>query len=186
MFKSKGNPEFCWALLLIGSVGAIAGFGTNLLTQGGDRLAIYGTDIQQGTSIVNLYVHFPSQNTEQEKLQELTSLLSQTKFCELPIEVTEFKDKVATINLKEHSWNEPLNQPPTIPGCSGKTWRYQYFQGSAGGHDTSVTLARTLLQPDYRGDWIQGVQFSYEGKLIQAGQWDHLEIDGIVTRETVP
>lgn len=190
MLKGKGNPEFCWALLLAGSLGAIVGvstnFGTNLFHLGGDRLAIYGTDIQQGTPEVALYVNEPAQATEQEKLQDLANWLSRSKFCELPIEVTTVKGEVATINLQEHPWNQPLAAPPTLPGCSGRTWRYQYFQGSAGGHDTSVALARTFLQPEYSGEWIDGVQFTYEGKPIQAGQWDHLEIDGVVTRETLP
>jgi hypothetical protein len=186
MLKYKGNPELCVVLLLFGSLGAIAGFGANRLLQGAGRLAIYETDLDQGTPIVSLYVNFPQQGTEQEKVQELASLLSQRKFCELPINVVAFKDKIVTIDLEEHPWNEPLSQPPTTEGCSGKTWRYQYFQGSTGGHDTSVSLARTLLQPDYQGDWIQGVKFSYEGKPIEAGQWDHLELDGVITRKNTP
>jgi hypothetical protein len=186
MLRYKGNPELCVALLLFGSLGAIAGFGANSLLRQDNRLAIYETDVNQGTPIVSLYVSFPQQDTEPGKIQELANLLSQKKFCELPIEVTDVKDKIVTINLEEHPWNEPLNQPPTTEGCSGKTWRYQYFQGSAGGYDTSVALARTLLQPDYRGDWIQGVKFSYEGKPIEAGQWDHLALDGVITRKTLP
>jgi hypothetical protein len=187
IIKRKTNTELCLALLLAGSVGLLAGVGTNLLyQQGSDRLTVYQTNSQQRTTEPAFFVNFPQQGTPKEKLQELASLLARSKFCELPIEVTGLKDSIATVDLKEHPWNQPLKQPPTLPGCSGMTWRYQYFQGSAGGHDTSVTLAQTFLQPEYRGNWIQGVQFSYEGQLIQPGQWDHLEIDGVVTRERMP
>jgi hypothetical protein len=104
MLKYKGNPELCVVLLLFGSLGAIAGFGANRLLQGAGRLAIYETDLDQGTPIVSLYVNFPQQGTEQEKVQELASLLSQRKFCELPINVVAFKDKIVTIDLEEHPW----------------------------------------------------------------------------------
>jgi hypothetical protein len=116
----------------------------------------------------------------------LTLLVSRYKFCELPINIVSLKDQIATINLSEHPWVEGQTTPPSFPGCSGKSWRYAYFQGSAGGYSTTVTLARTFLQPQYKARWLKGVQFSYQGQLIKEGDWDHLDLDGVITRENSP
>ncbi len=39
-----------------------------------------------------------------------------------------------------------------------------FFQGSAGGGWTCYTLQTTMLQPDYDGEWIDGVRFLYNGE----------------------
>jgi hypothetical protein len=184
----KDKYKFTGSLLLACTVGLIAGFGISLLQSAPkvEQVAIYGTDAQQTAAQVDLYVGFPNNPDQRQSLDQLANTLSHLKFCELPIEVTELKEGIATINLSEHAWNQNPQTPSTFPGCSGKSWRSQYFQGSAGGYDTTVALTRTFLQPDVQRPWIQGVRFSYQGQPIQSGQWDHIFLDGVITRENLP
>ena len=63
---------------------------------------------------------------------------------------------------------------------------YGYFQGSAGGYSTTVTLTRTFVQPNYQENWIKGVQFYYAGKPIQDGDWDHIKLDGVISELPTP
>jgi hypothetical protein len=186
MFKNKFT---LWmSFLLIAAVSFSAGVGMQLLRQSkgvSNNFTLYGTDVQQNTPLSDLYISFPTQLNQRQQLEKIASLLSRYKFCELPIEVISIKDNIATINLSEHPWMKDQNSV-SIPGCSGKSWRYGYFQGSAGGYSTTVTLARTFLQPQYKGQWIQNVQFYYNSKPIQDGDWDHINLDGVITRQNSP
>jgi hypothetical protein len=186
MFKNK----YALGISLLVAAAAVfsAGLGLGKLqtTPGSERFAVYGTDPQQGKPLTDLYVSFPSQLNQRQQLNRMADFLSRYKFCHLPIKVTNFKDNIATIDLSEHPWNQGKKTPSSLPGCSGMSWRSQYFQGSTGGYDTTVTLARTFVQPEYKGQWIKGVQFSYQGQLIKEGNWDHINLDGLITRENVP
>lgn len=128
-------------------------------------------------------VTFPPDLNPQQRLETLTTLVSRYHFCTLPIEVVALQDEVATINLAEHDWNQDPENPVDFPGCSGRSWRTNYFQGSAGGMITSKTLAYTLLQPEFQGEWIEGVTFQYQGEPIEAGDWDHISLFGVITRD---
>jgi hypothetical protein len=150
------------------------------------NLTVYGTDEQANKPQTELYISFDSKLTQPQQLEKLSTLLSRYKFCDLPIEVKNIKDGIATVNLNEHSWLKEGNTPPSIPGCSGRSWRYGYFQGSAGGYATTATLTRTFVQPSYKGNWIKGVQFYYAGKPIKDGDWDHIKLDGVITRQNLP
>ena len=172
---------------------AVVVFSGGILTGCSDKtpiisknIAIYGTDEQATKVQTDLYVNFDSKLNQTQQLEQLSSLVSRYKFCNLPIEVKSIDNGIAMINLDEHSWVKQTTTPPSIPGCSGKSWRYGYFQGSAGGFATTETLARTFVQPDYKGDWIKGVRFSYAGKPIQDGDWDHINLDGVITRDNLP
>ncbi|MCF7957450.1 MAG: hypothetical protein K9M57_03270 [Phycisphaerae bacterium] len=46
------------------------------------------------------------------------------------------------------------------------SWFGGPFQGSAGGSATRYTLLETFLQPDYKGQWIDGIEFRYNGKKL--------------------
>ena len=91
----------------------------------------------------------------EEKLATIANKLSEMKFNRLPIEVLKIETidgkRIAKINLKEDSKNE-------------KGWAKLYMQGSAGGTITSVSLIETFLQKEYKGEWIDGVEFLLEGK----------------------
>lgn len=131
-------------------------------------------------------ISLPEDLTREAQLTTLTNLVSRYDFCHLPIKVVDIKDNIATINLVEQPWNQEAATPTALPGCAGASWRTQYFQGSAGGLMTSKVLAHTLVQPDFEGDWIEGVQFQYQGTLINADEWDHLLLSGVITEDNLP
>ncbi len=187
MLKNKNN---LWIGLLLA---VVVGFTGGLLTQSWYRQAkitnnfvVYGTDTQAEKIEKDLYISFNSQLNQTQKLEKLSNLLSRYQFCGLPIEIKSTENGIVTINLDEHPWVKTVNTPPTLPGCSGQSWRFGYFQGSAGGYVTTVTLTRTFLQPDYQGNWIKGIQFYYGGQPIKEGDWDHINLDGVITRENLP
>lgn len=101
-----------------------------------------------------------------EKLKLLADMLSRFRFGNLPINVLKIENrdtkKIAIVELEE-------KEGRYFPW----SWRGQYFQGSTGGDITTATLVETLLQRDYEGDWIDGVEFYYEGKPMR-GDWDHV------------
>ncbi|MEA5571655.1 hypothetical protein [Calothrix sp. UHCC 0171] len=184
------NKYTLWISLLV--VAAVA-FGGGMLTEylyrtpgNAKPLTVYGTDEQASAVQTDLYVSFDSKLNQTQQLEKLSTLISRYKFCDLPIEIKSIKDGIATVNLDEHPWVKAGNTPPSIPGCSGKSWRYGYFQGSAGGYATTATLTRTFVQPNYQGNWIKGVQFYYAGKPIQDGDWDHIQLDGVITSQNLP
>lgn len=101
-----------------------------------------------------------------EKLKLLADMLSRFRFGNLPINVLKIESrdtkKIAIVELEE-------KEGRYFPW----SWRGQYFQGSTGGDITTATLVETFLQRDYEGDWIDGVEFYYEGKPMR-GDWDHV------------
>jgi len=44
-------------------------------------------------------------------------------------------------------------------------------------------LTMTFMQPDYKGEWIDGVEFYYRGKPME--EWDHINLTGTILREDV-
>ena len=111
-----------------------------------------------------------------EKLQLLADMLSRFRFGNLPINVLKIENrdtkKIAIVELEE-------KEGRYFPW----SWRGQYFQGSTGGAITTATLVETFLQRDYKGDWIDGVEFYYEGMPMR-GDWDHVPwLFGTIYRE---
>lgn len=187
MFKNK------YKLWISSLVIIVVAFGAGILTEYlyltpkiTKNLTVYGTDEQVNEIQTDLYVSFDSKLNQTQQLEKLSNMISGYKFCNLPIQVKSIKDGIAIVNLDEHPWLKAGSTSPSIPGCSGKSWRYGYFQGSAGGYATTVTLTRTFVQPSYQGNWIKGVQFYYAGKPIQDGDWDHIKLDGVITRQNLP
>lgn len=136
-------------------------------------IPIYDGNVDTYDREVILYISFSKSLTLQEKLKEICSKLSQYCFNGLPIELEHIKDvegkTVAVINLRESPINEGITEPEEQVGY---TWSGNYFQGSTGGLLTYVKLVETFLQRDYKGEWIEGVQFLYEGKEID---FEHIE-----------
>lgn len=81
--------------------------------------------------------------------------------------------KIAIIDLREKNHPYP----------HGYSWRGIYFQGSSGGGSTTVTLIKTFLQENYKGEWIDGVEFYYEGKPIVENEWAHIFLSGTIYRK---
>lgn len=113
------------------------------------------------------------------KLKRIGDSLSDIYFNDLEIEVdlksNETRGKVAHINLLEKpGYNGPGSLPPY------ESW-YDFFQGSSGGQSTSIRLKTSFLQPDYKGEWLDGMFFFYQGDSI--GLWDHLNLSGFIKRE---
>ncbi|MEG0842995.1 MAG: hypothetical protein RSD22_03780 [Romboutsia sp.] len=105
---------------------------------------IYTADVEDTEKIVELETIKLKENTSvDEKLNELCKAL-QTKYfktdtAEITLESID-EDNIAIINLKGQ-----------------EAWR-QYFQGSTGGIISQTTITETLLQKEYKGDWIKGVK----------------------------
>lgn len=143
------------------------------LKQAMDRyLPIYGLDKTAQAEEVHFYVHLPEDSSLKDQLNVVASTLSRFKFSNLPIEVMRIEDrngkKIALIDLREDSNHQ-------------SSWETGYFQGSTGGGATTLTLAKSFLQPNYKGDWIDGVEFYYKGKPMS--EWDHVNLQGIIERK---
>jgi hypothetical protein len=114
-----------------------------------------------------------------EKVQLLADSLSALRFNGLEIEVLEITQasgygRVLRVNLAEDAaFSGPGSLPPY------QSW-YDFFQGSAGGMETTITLRATFLQPGIDLEWVEGVQFYYDGNPIREGDWDHLILHGII------
>ncbi|MFH1096881.1 MAG: hypothetical protein ABH886_01640 [Candidatus Desantisbacteria bacterium] len=140
-----------------------------------DFFKVYGSDKGANHEEINFYVAVPKNFPLLEKLKLLADRLSRFEFQYHPINVLGIKSynnkKIAIIELNE------LNYPEAF------TWRGGYFQGSTGGGFTTLTLTKTFLQEDYKGNWIDGVKFYYEGKPISS-DWDHIALSGTIWRKT--
>ena len=138
---------------------------------------IYGPDRDAMNLEINFYVRIPEKLPVIEKLKILADKLSRFKF-DLPIEVLRIEEqnnkKIAVVNLLEHEDADESSQ---------MTWSSVYFQGSTGGLFTSMSLRKTFLQEDFDGEWIDGVEFYYEGEPILKDDWDHISLSGTIYRK---
>jgi hypothetical protein len=139
-------------------------------------LTVYaGTSDYPGLPLADYYIAVSEDLPVMKKLQTVAAKLSTQRFSELPIEVVGVKSvhgkRIATIGLRE------LYDDLRLP-----RWQTSYFQGSTGGGLTQTTLVYTFLQKKYRGEWVDGVRFMYEGKPFQEGDWDHIGLAGIYYR----
>ena len=78
------------------------------------------------------------------------------------------------VNLLE---KDTYDGPGSLP--SYQAW-YDFFQGSAGGINTQITLEESFLQKEFNGPWIKGVKFFYQSSPIE--EWDHINLSGLKTR----
>ena len=141
----------------------------------GTFFKIYGANRDATREEINFYVAIPDDLSLLKKLKLLADKLSRFKFSYLPIDVLRIEDrggkKIAIIELKETKYS--------CPSCP--SWRTLYFQGSTGGYFTTLTLIETFLQRDYEGEWIDGVEFYYEGSPV-SDEWDHISLSGTMYR----
>ncbi|HDR88948.1 MAG TPA: hypothetical protein ENN63_04880 [Bacteroidetes bacterium] len=115
----------------------------------------------------------------EKKIRAMADSLSAYYFNGLSIELAGLDTipeagLVARIDLRE---KEEYSGPGSLP--SYQSW-YDFFQGSAGGTNTTITLRESFLQPGYEGSWINGVIFLYQGEPI--GEWDHIRLQGLIRK----
>lgn len=126
---------------------------------------VYGWDSPDAMrEEIGFYLPIQKQASIEEQLQALCDGLSRFLYGRLPIEIIAVEERepglVAIIELRESEY-------------AHESWATGFFQGSIAMLVTQNTLVRTLLQPKYRGDWIDALVFHYEGEPIPEGIWDH-------------
>lgn len=117
---------------------------------------IYGPDANAENVVRRYYLEIPENQSLEQQLHFLCDALSKYSFTNYPIEFIKIIDqggkKVAHINLSN-------------PEDLEDAWIIHYFQGSTGGIMTANTLIESFLQSDTNmKDWIDAVQFTFEGK----------------------
>lgn len=120
---------------------------------------------------ISLYMTIPKDASIKDQLDVLAQKLSNYNFRKLPINVLRIEEvdnkKIAVVNLEETKKEDNLE-------VYSPTWNTGYFQGSAGGLITTVTLVDTFLQRDHEGDWIDGVRFLYNNKETKEFEYEHV------------
>jgi hypothetical protein len=114
-------------------------------------------------------------------LNHIAAELSSSYFNGLKIEIGNIENNdskggggMISINLAEAAdYSGPGSVRPY------HSW-YDFFQGSAGGTNTSIILRESFLQRTYKGEWFDSVQFSYMGEPFPES--DHVQLSGIITR----
>ena len=135
---------------------------------------IYGLDANTSCEEVWVCVVIPDSLGLMQKLKVLADFTSAACFRRAPIQIPSLSDRdgerIAVIDLRE-----------PVQAEASASWRGLFFQGSCMGAQTSYTLIKTFLQPDYRGEWIDAVEFYYEGAPI-GYNWDHVILGGTIRR----
>ncbi len=97
----------------------------------------------------------------------------------VPVRVRkEQDDLIAVIDLRESTSNSGRR----AEDMTGPNWCGGYLQGSTGGGMTSSALKETILQREYKGPWINGARFSYEGKPFSGQDFIHTDLSGTFLR----
>ena len=161
---------------------------TNSTSNKTDEFDIYSTtevlDSTNGTiktiPIVERKISIPTNLNLDEKINCLLDSISKYCFNNLKIQsLGVFQNnkgyKTLKINLLE-------NPGFKIPDSLGKyhSW-YDFFQGSTGGQQTTITLTESILQRNYKGKWIDQIEFYYQNDTI--GDWDHIALSGQIKRK---
>ena len=145
----------------------------NFESRPNNYLKIHALDDFTQTEFIKYYVWVPDTLPLRDKIEILAGQVSQLIFRNSPIRLLEISKQgntqIAIINLSEPAGNDR------------KPWAQGYFQGSAGGGMTTFALRETFLQRDFQGEWVDGVEFYYEGKPIYG--WDHLLLNGRFFRD---
>jgi hypothetical protein len=173
--------------LLLLSMWTSCRFGTETKEAKMERLCIYTAEDEwdeSGTfsrliAVEDMHFDIPAELSLREKVQHLADTLSVHYFNGLEIQLLALdtlneSGNILTINLVEHpNYQGPGSLSPY------KSW-YDYFQGSAGGGNTTIVLKESFLQRDYEGQWIDGIIFYYQGKEMQ--DLDHVNLHGLLLR----
>lgn len=136
------------------------------------ELILYSKDVNTEEQVILKKIEVDKNSSVEDKLKTLANELSQNAFDNLPINLIEIKEidgkKIAYFDLDELEVNSGEKTPNEYEGIN---WVNNYFAGSAGGNITEYTLITTLLQKEYTGEWIDGLEFTYKGAKIE---FDHV------------
>jgi hypothetical protein len=195
MMKVKGRGVVIGlgiAAVLTATSGTIVFFATHA------PYAIYGSDANAEHVILRSRVMVRESLPLLDKLRILARALSEREFGSLPIEPLRIETRegktVAVIDLRESEANRAIFQESGRLVRAGKVneaealrsklekprWMGGFFEGSTGGAMTGASLDMTFLQPDRRGEWIDGVAYLYEG--AEPPELDHINL-GVTWRE---
>lgn len=141
-------------------------------------LAIHGVDASNVEhEAYCFYIDIPNSIPLIDKVQVLASKMSKFELGNRPITVADIElrkgKKIAIIDLHD-------GQPLTPNDMA--SW-YARFQGSLNGVVTETVLIKSFLQEDYQGEWLDGVEFLYQGKPFYEDQWDHIQLHGTFMRD---
>ena len=143
------------------------------------EMLLYSKDVNTDEQLVLGEVEVNEDLSLEEKLKKLSKEFSEKVFDNLPIQFVKFNNiegkKIALFNLDELGNNAA---DITFDKYEGTSWINNYFVGSAGGSVTEYTLITTLLQKNYTGEWIDGVEFTYKNSNIE---FDHVPALGEIT-----
>jgi len=160
---------------------------SNKTTRDFNEFALYSTKesydsvvgFNKMTPIIDRYISISTNQNLLIKISILLDSVSAHNFNNLKIEIlgvdkngSDFK--TLKINLKE---NPGFIMPDSLGHY--RTW-YDFFQGSMGGEQTTIILIESILQKQYKGDWVDAVEFYYQNEKI--GEWDHTSLSGIIKR----
>ena len=164
-------------------------------------LKIYSADPDTLTARPDFLIPVSDSFSLTKKIELLARKLSSQKFRRLPIVVREVREqdgkRIASIDLRETDWNrhifeawdslhavgEPQRADSVFRKRRRTTWRVVFFQGTCGGAQTTRTLIHTFLQDDYEGEWIDAVEFYYEGEPMSEESFQHTNLYGTKIRK---
>lgn len=135
-----------------------------VITENETLFNLYGANIDTYEREIINHVVIKDNLDLKDKLDILAQGMSRARFDGLGIEIVEIRNednkKIAVVDLTE------------VPNEKDTGWSSIYFQGSTGGIITSMSLEETFLQRDYDGEWIDGVEFLYQGEQVD---FSHME-----------
>ena len=139
--------------------------GVILLLSQQSKLMIYTTDTANKKILVHSTISIMKVLPMDKKLNHLASKLSHNLFQDKSIVFlgikTEDGKEVAYFDLEDKNKD------------STKSW-YPFFQGSSGADSTLNSIKETLLQREYKGDWIDGIRITYNGSYTEL---DHITFE---------
>jgi hypothetical protein len=181
----KTNYQLIKLSILLGIL--VIGCKTNKASKETDEFALFTTiEVFDSTSrsiiivpSIDRFISIPANQSLNNKVNSLLDSISKNSFNNLKIEslgIAEIGNgyKSLKVNLLE-------NPGFKIPDSLGKykSW-YDFFQGSAGGQHTTIVLTESILQREFKGDWINEIVFYYQNEKI--GEYDHISLSGTIKR----
>ena len=125
---------------------------------------LYSTDVNTGRQL-STDITIANSLSLNEKLNTITSKLSQVYFKNLPIKVLKIEEingkKIATIDLEESDANKKKSD---MADYSEPNWAAGFLQGSTGAGITSSSIINSFLQKNMKGEWIDGIKVLYNNK----------------------
>lgn len=134
-----------------------------------EKLIIYTSNIDTGASENHSIVSVLKLLPINKKMSHLALKLSNENFQGKPIVLKEIVieegKKIAYFDLQDK--NKDISSPDN--------W-YSSFQGSTGAQSTLNSIVDTLLQKEFKGDWIDGINLTYNGQYIE---FDHISFENV-------